>query len=634
MCDISFFTLKRDMLKKDFDDAKNRDTKERLEIIEKILEENNTEEEFLFEFLKLKQIIQGEKDNKGDENTNIDKDFLGYLKKYQVGINKEYFNKNFGNYFLKNSSYEKIIELFNKLRGIIKENTKDEQLIKIIELIEMDNEKYEQNFPISYARNKELYFNSLLYMLIKQINKNYLEEEKKLMELSQDEIDNEKSKYENKKEDIKNSKHLTESEKKEKIKGIDKILFHFSLCLYNNFYDYIIEMAGFINGIYSDFEGKFKSNDIFTTIEYKNSQRNDIYLFTDFIFFLIRFNFSVDSKIGIYKVIWKETFSPKIREKKDFISQDLLLKYDNNDLIIVPQQTAAGKQVEDKIENIDNYIDGFVEEIKLFNNKIDCFQKINFLKMDKYYSSIFIKSNWNVLSDYITDILLSPTLKEIYKSLYSDKKQFVPLKREDIKQIMDDFHFFNFSTDSVAETKKRFLSIHIQASFTSEKNYSVDIKKAIYLVIFLISCIHEIIGHLYIRINNYIYKDDKFSSPMPNFPSDYTEERQKESGEFIEESLFGNYQFKMTMKEILFTLDKANYMNGLSAFRTNFKNANKRKINSISNELKVVLDLYGINIGNLNYDTKIKYPVNKSKNEQKYIFPQHHSIKQIDSDDD
>ena len=134
-------------------------------------------------------------------------------------------------------------------------------------------------------------------------------------------------------------------------------------------------MAGFINGIYSDFEGKFKSNDIFTTIEYKNSQRNDIYLFTDFIFFLIRFNFSVDSKIGIYKVIWKETFSPKIREKKDFISQDLLLKYDNNDLIIVPQQTAAGKQVEDKIENIDNYIDGFVEEIKLFNNKIDCFQK-------------------------------------------------------------------------------------------------------------------------------------------------------------------------------------------------------------------------------------------------------------------
>ena len=116
--------------------------------------------------------------------------------------------------------------------------------------------------------------------------------------------------------------------------------------------------------------------------------------------------------------------------------------------------------------------------------------------------------------------------------------------------------------------------------------------------------------------------------------SSYEKGWKKETGEFIEESLFGNYQYKMTMKEILFILDKANYMAGLSAFRTNFKNANNRNIKNISNELKVIASLYRINISNFNYGKKYKYPVNKNKNEQKYLFPQHHSIKHIDSDDD
>ena len=62
------------------------------------------------------------------------------------------------------------------------------------------------------------------------------------------------------------------------------------------------------------------------------------------------------------------------------------------------------------------------------------------------------------------------------------------------------------------------------------------------MTLFLIACIHEIIGHFYLRVNQYLYPDEKISSPMPIYPSDYAKERGKESGEVVEDNLFGNYQ--------------------------------------------------------------------------------------------
>ena len=150
----------------------------------------------------------------------------------------------------------------------------------------------------------------------------------------------------------------------------------------------------------------------------------------------------------------------------------------------------------------------------------------------------------------------------------------------------------------------------------------------------MITCIHEIIGHLYIRINNYLNKDEKISSLMPNFPIKYAEERGKESGEVIEEKLFGNYKFEMTMKEILFTLDKENYKKGLIEFQKNFQKANEIEINNISNDLKNILNNFGISLAELKVNSKYKYSVNRSKNQNKFRFPQHHSLLQIDSDDD
>ena len=64
-------------------------------------------------------------------------------------------------------------------------------------------------------------------------------------------------------------------------------------------------------------------------------------------------------------------------------------------------------------------------------------------------------------------------------------------------------------TKFIAETKKRYLSIYIR-SFPSKKNGD-DNRKVVYLATFLITCFHEIFGHLFIRIHNYLNKNNQIA---------------------------------------------------------------------------------------------------------------------------
>ena len=425
MNDISVLVEKRKRLLNEFKSQKDFDLEKRLDALNKILEENNTEEEFLIEYLELKLKSQSGSKNKEYRDEAFRKD----LETYEVGINKEDFNKKFGNYFLKKSAYEKLIDLFEKLRGIIYEESKEEQFLKIIEVLEMKNEKYEQTFPIYYSINKELYFNSLNYMLIKQIKKLFWDEDKEMGHINKNKIDLKIEEYKKKIDEIQNIGNLAEEEKSKKINGFNKIINYISLS-FNSFSEYKDSLGIFIDEIFFNFKEKFEKNTIFKTKKYEITQKNDIYLFSDFIFFLMRFNF-YDEGTDIYISLWKEIFSPKIKEKKDYKSQNLILNYINNDLKIIYKRK-NGTVREDTIKNIDYYLDELVDEIKKSKNKIDCFKTINYLKMDKYYSSIFIKSHWNELSNYIGDILLSPTLQQIYSSIYSSKNH-IELNRDDIK---------------------------------------------------------------------------------------------------------------------------------------------------------------------------------------------------------
>ena len=250
--------------------------------------------------------------------------------------------------------------------------------------------------------------------------------------------------------------------------------------------------------------------------------------------------------------------------------------------------------------------------------------------MDKLEEHAFIKSNWDILCDYISDILTSKAVKSTYVELHKSELLFP--SKEEIINILNNMRFFNYNTDFVAETKKRFLYIYIQ-TLSNDLFYDINIKKSIYLAMFLISCIHEIIGHLYIRIYNYLYNDKndkKLLSPMPALlGTDYAKTRKKESGEYIEELLFGNYGFEMRMKEILFTLDKKNYDSDYKEFNQKFVEA-KSKALKISDELKNIIQKFDINLKKLNLKSSKTYRVNKrSKYQKLYKFPQHQSVSQI-----
>ena len=92
--------------------------------------------------------------------------------------------------------------------------------------------------------------------------------------------------------------------------------------------------------------------------------------------------------------------------------------------------------------------------------------------------------------------------------------------------------------------------------------------------------------------------EKKIISPQPNkLKSSYAIKHVKESREFLEEQLFGNYGFQMTMKQILFILDKSNYNDiNHDSFRKKFEAIKCKPKISLSNDLENILKLYGIDL--------------------------------------
>ena len=342
------------------------------------------------------------------------------------------------------------------------------------------------------------------------------------------------------------------------------------------------------------------------------------------MFFLSKFNFLNQAQLYFYTTVWQETFCPIPLNDLNVNENMYTMKIDKNDLKIV----INGK--ENIIKNINNYCSKLIDilkcKISLYNKIPDLYELDKYLKFDKYDSNVFIKSHWNILKEYIVEILCSNTIKSIYKEIH--KKEIIISDKNQIIKILDNFHFFNYETDCIAETKKRFLFTYIESQLQGNYPQNINLVKLIYLTVFLITCIHEIIGHLILRIFNYLSENEKLNSPIPLNPSDYARLRGKESGEKIEELLFGNYKFEMTIKEMLFTLDKENYKKEYLNFNDSFSKVNNNEL-QISNNLEEILKIYKIYISKTDFNLPIKYSVNSTKNLEKIKFPNHHSIKRF-----
>ena len=250
MSDIEIFLKKNESLKNKFASLEKDNIKNRIKELEKIIDENNTEPAFILEFLKLNSQIQ---------HYNL----KSYLEKYESCIFKDKFNELFGSIIRKKSAFDKFIELFNDLKSIVTENDNDALLVKIVKLVNRENDKYVQNFPIFYSINKELYFNSLLYHLVKNIKKTYSTFSK---EVNKDELDEKRKKYVERLNNLKNSSKKPEDKKK--IEDIEFIINNIEVCCVNDFLNYINRLADFISSIYDSFILRFRDNPIFKNENY------------------------------------------------------------------------------------------------------------------------------------------------------------------------------------------------------------------------------------------------------------------------------------------------------------------------------------------------------------------------------
>ena len=430
---------------------------EKIKAIEDLMLENNTNSDIILEYLKLKEKIN-------------DKDLNKLIEKYEDCIFAETYNSTFKDKKLtKLDFFSKLKLLFIEIIQIINENDEDSKLVKIINILNIKNEKFSQTFPIFYSINKELYFNSLYYIFLKSIKTNYKENKEKIEEIIKEgknkklinEFEQTKKKYVNKLDDL--NKTNKNGINNKKIEDIKKIQDNIHICLAKNFIKYINNLSKFIDKIYETFFERYKETNIFITEKYDESQKNDIDLFSDFIFFLYSFKFESDSDLFFFLFIWEDTFKHTSFEKTQVNLPNFI------DIKKSGKNLSVGVCDEDfTIENIDNYfIQSLLWEICQKRCNLDIFQFNQFLRIDKYDSYLFIKKHWNKLTDYLIEILCSTTLESALSEIIPKYKEINDLKSL-VKNILNNIRFFNFKTDFVGITKKKILK-YIYSGFSSRK---------------------------------------------------------------------------------------------------------------------------------------------------------------------
>ena len=552
---------------------------EKINEISTLLKKENTQEYIILGYLKMM------------ENKYQKEEFIKSLKNYECCISEQHFNLNFNKYFTKISSFKKIksfLEDINNYRLIL--NFED-KILFLNNIFNLNPIKFIPKLPILYKINPELYLDTLYYLLIKQIKskkEQYIEE----VQTNKDYLDM-YNKFSKLKENI-------ESNSEKKKTHYDIIIKYLPL-LYNNFSTYIDNYSIFISNVYKNFCIKFNNENVIS---------NDINLFTDFIFFLINYNFEETTK-GFIE-IWNDSFVEKTYlELKEIVKNYSNKKYsyelENDTIIIKDINFNQTKKI--KINNINNYsIEYLLTDFNLFQGSINEFILDKYLKINKYNENLFIRLSWKNFSIYLLKILSSNVINIVAKKI-CEKQYYNFFNESDLLNIINNIRYFLFDSDFSGYTKGRVLFIYLRTTIYY-KNVDNNLNKLFNLANYVIVSIHEIVGHLNIRIQNYLGQKE-YLSPKPEKGSDYANSRNKESGEYIEEQLFDRILESLTIKEILFILDIKNY--NFNEFKNNFLKCNNEDI-EVSNELNEILKIYGIDISKINTRSKKKYRLLKINN--------------------
>ena len=185
-------------------------------------------------------------------------------------------------------------------------------------------------------------------------------------------------------------------------------------------------------------------------------------------------------------------------------------------------------------------------------------------------------------------ILSSKATKEAIKTLFKSPYIDIVSDQQYLSKIMDNIRFFIYDRNSNASTNRNSLRIYEFGLYNKEATISESLLS--FYSFNIISNLHEICGHINIRVQNFNSNllNNNLDSPRideknSNLYSDYAKIRQKESGEAIEIALFGRNIKEITIKEALFILNPTNYASGLKYFNENFKKCNSKDFKDIVN---------------------------------------------------
>ena len=585
--------------------------------------EDNTNEQIILEYLKIEKHLN-EKNEKNKENL---KNFKNLLKKYEFTIKRELFNINFKDFLFKEKSSLENFFSFIKLICDYSEQKDFEKKINIIDNIFSYNiRNYSVLNPIDYKYNIELYINVLHFNFYENIyhsfniNEIYKNDDKNKIEQN---IKIRKTGL------LFNYNNIIDNE----INNIEKQLKYINY-VYGTFNNFLLNLSKFLNAVYEKFKYRFFNNNF--------KDESDILLFSDFLFFLSNFQFDNFNEKYIY--IWNDSFF-------DFSYEEKIKIAENNSNNKFKFQINEHKLYFEKkypiktnfiINNIDDYsIEPLIEYLRTQTNKPKKFKLDEFLKIDKYSEKIYIKTIWNDWRNFLLKIYSSQIAISLFTSIFYDKQKdsymnhHYFINKEEIELIIDNIRYFIFDSDYFAMVQSKTLAVYM---YGGNFNLKTDnLSKLAYLSFNVKNHFHEIIGHLNIRFHYYYYynKGFDYKSPKPKNPSSYAIGRNGiDSGEFIEEQLFGENSNNMSLSQMLYILDEKNYEKKIDTFSKEYKWC-KKNIYKVSKECNDFLYNLGINIEeiNVNYYNENYTFTQRSKYLNTYIFTYHHLCNYRELDD-
>ena len=582
------------------------DIKAKRDKMSNILKKDNTNEKIVFEYLKLQKEILSKSSDDTLKNS---------LLQYEFCIDEKKFNETFQSENLSKTSYLKRIMNLISLIMEYKDNKKLEEKIELLEKI--DSKKpvnFNNSIPIHYDVNLELFFYSLydiLYKHILNLYKNNFVNLNKIPEKTNNYI---------KELEIKKTQTLfnNQGEKNKIVEEIEKKL-KYIYYIYGTFNAYFSNMSTFLRKTNDNYKKRFKDDKI--------NDEKELLLFCDYIFFLSLYEFE-DAGYD-YVNIWNDTFLDTTLDEKNRITTQFSFNHfkfkmlDNN---ILNVENDLGGYETYSIENINDYsFISLVNYIFKVDHKPDLIELNQFLKIDKYDEKLYIRKIWNIWETFLIKVLSSKLVKSIFEKIFDnidkDKKlnPYNFIDEDEIKLILRNTRYYIFKSDFHGLTLKKNLII-----YQNGDPYFVDqnplISKLAYLSNNVQSNLHEIIGHLNIRFQLYIFKDKRYTSPKPDKPSEQAKDRNgKESGEFVEELLFGALNQKLEIEQMIYILDINNYNKDCTKFREDFLKCHEKKGYIIYPELKEFLNQLGIDFDSINFESKKKLCFiqrHKSENEK------------------